>query len=1035
MNALSASHYPLEHFYIGQSPTLGDGKFEQAVLAASPGITREEIDRLTARYGIQRNGVVQSFSILRDTQPGRFFAVHIQRGANGQPLAHYIVLPSEVIRGAQGNLRAFLRLLDVTAPAFSPTRQVLSAILMPQVGTSSTADQTSDILNLLTIIKNKMDVLEALLSAVVQGVRLVIQNAPVDITQRTTLIEGLLALLPPSVRFAVTFVGDVGFHHEVEAQVCFVREMVTATDVVRFDWESGQVFGMPLKDDYSRFTISQLRLDTSLVIERTRAMHLPAAWYLSEGRKLADALNYASYRLKIDQALMSGQPVNKEDVADILTKDPTLSDSLRANYARYLLRMATAMQSAGEAAPIGELFEKVPDLEREAFDQLNQSIDSGGASGVFRVISGWFARGVNLPNRTRWSQLAQKAAIAATQTLAKNRDLAGIAALTDDINASSHVLDLKLVSRPLLETLIPFATQGTDLAERIFLLVATLLDVETARQFLASPSLRGLLPSQLITFVSTLEPSAPEPPPNNSLLINAARSLGGQWEGLLITQFALWARRSKRITLIDEPALGSLARLALEPNVMLRTRIRVVFDQLTTEEVNALGTRGGLYLMRIRLAVGDYEGLVATMVQQARLFYLGEAQIKYLYVIERAFSETPNIPESAWKAIKYLSENGIQNAPLAMAGLGALTDRTPHPSLDELADLVAKTVRGSLNMLEVIPPAAMMKLTVYNIKAGRSKPAIEAAGWVSACATKQDKHSIETFKMMVEQLGRGGLVTPVGQDLLRAAARQIDPSEVPQLTAYLSREFSAEFSAQFENTAYLNGVLLGRDLPNYLRVAQAAWPLLAAAQALYATPNKTPTEEQLDALLGRLEGSAIGQDREDLIEGINEMCRVLVAVSDAKRNAKPRGKDPAATVDIIRTIGTALAGERPAPALPPGQPFGVPNKQALRQATTAVTALAARMVRPVPAGMSARAFKTELDSLINALQPGDAAQVRERAAVLAPLVRAMVEIGAGNQNKVTEGSPYARKLDIGKQRPRNALEFFRYMAGFLSRKR
>ncbi|MCU0465744.1 MAG: hypothetical protein MUF38_14400, partial [Anaerolineae bacterium] len=68
---MSASHYPLEHFYIGQSPTLGDGKFEQAVLAASPGITREEIDRLTARYGIQRNGVVQSFSILRDTQPGR----------------------------------------------------------------------------------------------------------------------------------------------------------------------------------------------------------------------------------------------------------------------------------------------------------------------------------------------------------------------------------------------------------------------------------------------------------------------------------------------------------------------------------------------------------------------------------------------------------------------------------------------------------------------------------------------------------------------------------------------------------------------------------------------------------------------------------------------------------------------------------------------------------------------------------------------------------------------------------------------------
>jgi|GEM_PF-2622936 len=1030
--ALSATHHPLDHFYVGQSPKLGDSKFEQTVLAASAGVTADMIERMTARYSIQRNGIAHSFSLIRDSVPGTFFIVHIQRGAGGQPLAHYIILPSDVLRGNQGNLRALQRILDVTPPVFPPTRQMLSAILFPQSSAVSTSDQTSDILNLMTTVHNKMDVMESLLSAIVQGVRLVIQNAPIDAAQRTNLIEGLLALLPPSVRFAVTFIGDVGFHHEVDSQVCFVREMVTATDVVRFDWENGQVFGLPLKDDYSRFTISQLRLDTSLVIERTRAMHLPAAWYLNQGHKLAEALTYASYRLKIDQALMANMPVNKEDISQILSTDPTLSDSLRAAYARYLLKMALAMQSADQADPVADMFEKLPDLEREAFDQMTQTAEKGAAS-VFKAIARWFARGVTLPNRTRWAQLAQRSALLAAQTLAKNRDLAGIAALSDDLNTASHALDLRPVSHPLLEALIPFATQGADLAERIFLLVATLLDIDTARQFLAAPSLRGMLPNELTLFMSALEQNAPPPAANNGLLVSAARALGTRWEGTLISQFGIWARRAGRITLVDDAAFNALARHALSEDKPQQAHIYSLIDQLSQEEIMALGPKGGMHLMRIRLALNDLEGLVAVMSQQARTFYLGEAQIRYIFVIERVFTDTPTSPEAARAAIKYLSENKIQHAPLIMAGLGTLTNRAPHPETDEVAEIIGRDIRAHPSVLDVIPPASMVKLAAYNLKSGRSKAAAESGGWVSACAAKQEKHSIDAFKLMVENIGRSGLVTPVGQDMLRSAARQIDAKELPQLQAYLAREFTAEFSAQFENTAYLNIILLGRDISGYLRAANAAWRLLAGISALYAN-NKTPTEDEIETMMGTMSGQVVGQERDDLRGAIAEMMKALVAAAEAKRTAKPKGDGPAATIDVIRAIGTALASDRTPPTLPSDQPLGVQDKQALKQAIMAVTAVAGRMIRPVPNGLNARTFKIEVESLLAAVPPEEVQGVRERAVILSQLGRFVYEIGSGNTNKVTEASAYAKKIDQGKQRPRNGLEFLRYLLGYFSRK-
>lgn len=1040
---MSATHQPLEHFYTGLSPNLGDGKFQQTVLAASPTVKNDTIERLVARYGIQRNGVAQSFSILRDSIPNQFFAVHIQRGSGGQPIAHYILLPSKTLRENQGNLRAIMRLMDQNAPSFPPTRQTLSPLLMPMNTQVTPAEQAKDILNLLTTLQNKMPTLEALLSAVVQGVRLIVQNAPIDVAQRTGFIEGLLAMLPPSVRFAVTFAGDIAFHTDIDAQIYFPREETTATDVVRYDWQSGQIFGVPLKDEYSRFTISQLRLDTSLVIERTRSMNQPAAWYLSERHTLAEALAYASYRLKVDQALMANQPVNKEDISNILSTDPTLPDSLRASYARYLLRMAMAMQAADEADPIAEMFAKQPELEREAFEQMAQSLDDKAtAPSVFRAVSRWFARAVTLPNRARWAQLAQRAALTAAQHLTANRDLAGIAALADDINASSHILDLQPVSRPLLESLIPFATQGADLTERIFVLVASLVDSDSAQQFIAAPALRGMLPQDIYLFMSALHPQSPPPAPDTDLLMNAVRALGSRWESILVSQFGLWARKAGRITMLSESAFETLARHALEHEGPLRLRLHALLDQLSTEELTALGPKRGMYLMRIKLALADHKGLAQTIRQQVRIFYLGEAQIKYIFVLERVFAETANTPEAALQAIQKLTENNIQNVPIVMAGLGALLKRPPHPATDELADYVASVLHANPLALDVVPPQSLMRLVVYNFRAHRSKQAIEAAGWVAESASRQDKHGIEAVKLLVEQLGRSEILKrdegdyKEGTELLRAAIRHIDPKEMQQVNTYLEREFGGKFSGQFENTTYMNLILMSRDLPTYIKTAHLAWRLLASIQALYADSSKVPSDTDIELLMANLGGNLLGSERDEMRATLSDAVKALIATAEAKRTARPRTDGPSATVDVIRTIGTVLSGQdAPLPPLDPQQPLGIADKQALRQSLQAVIAIATRLIRPVPNSLTNQTFKVELRSLTSTLTPDEETFVKERAIILSALGKLMVEIGSGNANKLTDpASPYAKKLEQGTQKPRNALEFLRYLVGHFTRR-
>jgi hypothetical protein len=94
---------------------------------------------------------------------------------------------------------------------------------------------------------------------------------------------------------------------QTDAQIRFHGGGKLSRETLVYDWPSGNMAGKAVDDEYSRYIISQLRLDAELVSKETRGLTAVAAWRIKRGEGLADALGYAAHRLKMNNALGTKQ--------------------------------------------------------------------------------------------------------------------------------------------------------------------------------------------------------------------------------------------------------------------------------------------------------------------------------------------------------------------------------------------------------------------------------------------------------------------------------------------------------------------------------------------------------------------------------------------------------------------------------------------------------------------------------------------------------------------------------------------------------
>lgn len=1046
---MSSVNYALEHFYYGQLA----GRSDLQLLASSPGVHPDQIAEaiklaLIPPLAGTPNG---SWSLVRGKNALTFVLAQSQINANGQTTLHYIITPPDVLRSVGGNLKMLLPLVENPMPLYTQTGGKLKPLLLPQPQAATTEAQIDDILELMGYTHNQIDLIEDVLAAVVQGIPLVVQGAPPELETRVKFIQGLLALLPASARFGVTFATHTLESTQTDAQIRFFGGEKLSRETLVYSWARGKVGGKEINDDYSRFIVSQLRLDAELVTKQTRALTNVAAWRIKRGEGLAEALGYAAYRLKIDNALLNNQPIETADVSRVLAEDPTLSDDLKISYTRHLLAFALALGDMSHAEPIAVMLRQQPDLELAIQKQFGEAVQEGKAGIVFDALWRWMANPLG-PVGLKWVELTHRAALAHMDSLVKNRDVKAVHNFLERIQHADAGLEISRVVPRLIEMALPLTVQDSDLNVTVFLLAVNYLESDTLLKMFKSQKFVAQLPpgfARLVPYI-TGEDAGLSP---SGVLNSAASAFGQEWHDLILIRMGEMSVRAHRPDILDTTALSALIGVLQSPwGVQYsQTLVWMAKNMSSDEALMQLEPPGGTYILQILLACGGYADLAHEMLHQARLLYPGDAQNDYVAMVRRLFGETPISTDHVPTALKAIHDGGIRSLPLAMAYIGALEGHEWSSALDPVSEQATQLLFDNPAILGVIPPNAMIALLRFHIKRKDATQTIKVAGLLPRVAVREGSKGVNLVGRMYKMMDWDERVRVAALELLRRYVRLAKDEDARTAITAFGREFGVNVQQALEATYAMKRLMDGVELAEYADFLHAGANFLHDTAKAYADKDNIPSVGALLNNLDSMGGGLNDAERREIAQETIGMGRAILVLGDQWQSNRPRDAEkhidgllqnkiaPTSVLDIFWIMGGYLTkGKRyPLKLQVSGTPHALGERSAptLRDETKIVNVLLRGAVRAFPPDkkmtLSVEAIRGEMDSLWGDIPLAKQREiVRDLAIDFQRVAELTAIIAADGTAKAMEESGAARKLEEGKQQPRNTLEMYRFISGY-----
>lgn len=1050
---MSQATYALEHFYYGQLFYQGKPQGDLRLLASSPGVKTEHVNEATQDGSTPPvpGNPTGSWALLRG-QTISFMLIQAQVGNHGQAMRHIVLVPTDVLRSLGGNLKALSKLMEMQMPAYETVGATIPLLQLAQAGAPDADMQEADMLGLMGATRDRLDVIEVLLAAIIQGVQIIVKGAPADIIQRIEFIEGLLALLPPPARFGVTFATHTLPSTRVDAQIRFFTDDPAPPNTLVYQWDESRVEGRIVEDEYARFIRSQLRLDTRLVVDQTSSLTSVAAWRIKRGDTLAESLRYASYRLKIDTAITNHQPVEANEVAKVLTEDPTLSDPLRAAYVRHLLAFALVLDEIEHADKLAVVVRGQPDLERVILDQMSEALAAGKADRVYRTLARWLSNPLGF-NGMYWVELTQRAALAFAEGLAKSEQFEALNGFLRHVRRNSENIEIAPIIPRLIEIALPLAIKNQSLAENVFVLAAGALPANRWQRFIAiKPLLARLTPNltQLINVLGTQEAAQP------GLLAQVAAEFGEDWQPLLIIRLSEVALLVGRRDLIDTASLSALVKAAQTTfgrpyDPLLRWIVRNLSDD---EGLLHYGLMGSRYLLQILLARGAYEELGIELIHQGRLLYPSDKQLNYAAMVRSLFLETPMPVEGVPEALKILSAKGLKPLPLAMAYFGALEQHRWTNAIESVAAELTTLVFSNRLVTEAIQLDLITQLLQFHVQRHDTNYTMRVATLVPPAAARRGENGLAPLIQMYRALNWDDEVRVVAMEALRRFIRRCSDSFAPVAIEHFRDELGDEIASALQATHALRRLMGGEDLADYAYSLHTVAQFVYDTGLAYADKNNLPLLVTILGDLDSLNGGLNDEERKVLATSVMEMMRLIGALSDQHRKVHPRDSDDqiaallkgegiAQTVfDIFRVMGGYFARGRRLSARTDraisNHPLGDRSAPILLREVQQITRLLKAALRAflseTDLALDARSIQGEMESLW-----GDIALyerrtlVRDLAIDLERIPELILMITDKTDVKsLLENSGLARKMDSNRQRPDTTFQMYRFMYGYFS---
>lgn len=1045
------SRYNLEHFYFGQAVREGKPSPKSGVLAASAGIDKEIVKQALERGRLPAFSFspAGAWAILRGRSPRMpFLLIQTQQGTVGQVVSHYIILPAAAVRAIGGNLNAIKRLTQERFKTFDKAGEKLKLIDLLEPGALSTAAQVDHILDFMTLTGNRIDEIEKMLGAVIHGVRLYITNAPPDADQRVAFMQGLLGLLPTSARFGVSFATHTLPDTQIDAQVRFF-EGVPPPDVTAFDWAMKQVSGHVVRDDYSRFVMSQLRLDAELVIQRNNAMAAIAGWRLNQGDDLAKSLGYAALRLKVDSALRDNQPVNKEDVARILMEDPTLSDDLQVKYALHLLRLGLAMRDLSAATPVAILLRGNDKLEKAVLAELNNELSAESSQFIYSTLIRWMNNALG-PQGFRWVDLTHRATLTHLQRAAQSGDTDTVNTVLRELQEAGITLQIDELTPKLIKLILPLSYVDAQTAENLFLLGVRYLPHAGFHELMSIERFRNNLhPNLSRAWVFINGEGVADV--NGDMMLNVAAQYGERWEANILIRLCEVAHRAGRYELIDRGVLRGLFNVATNAESDEHAnRLRTIARAVETNALETLRHPGPRYLLQIYLAQGDYETLGKGMLRQLKQLRW-ENEEAYLTMLTELFTST-HIPLSRVKPmVEAVSAAGVRSAPLIVTMVSAVQGYRGENEVEPIIERAVSQLERNRELADILPPRTIFNLLDHYTLRRDADGMRAVMNLIPSAIEQKGRDGIKLAAQVHRKSGWSKEAQAIGLDVLRAAVRVQPEADAVKAIGFFVKQFGKGVQNPLEVTYLVKRLIGTHDLTRYAARLAEVVAFLRQLAVIYSAERYRPSAPALRDGLSTLPGAGglTDEQRDQFLRSILQNGRYVVRLMRQYRAGRGEEEaeharrvvagrvNPDSMLDVLRVMSGGLVNGRrlplniePTPLRYPLHEFSMGQMvNAFERMITILHPLTSTLPLNQRPALKPALLIAEMRSFAGMM--GDAKTLHDIAQSWQHLVDLLVLLGdTSDENAFKDGSGLAKKLDNGRQAPAGPLELMRFIYGY-----
>lgn len=1046
--------YTLQHFYYGQTANTGKPDDELQLIAASSGLSQDRIAEMVRLALLPPlTGAKHGAWALVRGKAVPFVLVHSRVTDSKAVLMHFIDTPVEVLRSLGGNLTVIDGLFAAPAPESIYRNKVVAPIMLTHNGAPAAEEQTESILNLMTYSKNRINTIEKLLAALIQSVPVYVLNSPSDVTRRVGFVEGLLALLPPPVRFGVTFTAHSLPSTRMEAQIRFHASDDVPADALTYNWSNGELTGKTVDDDYARFIVSQLRLDIDQVLHQTTSLTPVASWRIKRGDTLSEAMSYAAYRLRVDDAVENNLPVDADEVARVLAEDPTLPEPLKAQYVRHVLAFALALNDMSHAESLAVMLASQPRLSETVIQQMTDALDDGRSALVYDTLKRWLNDPLG-PSGMEWAQLLQRSAQMYHESLLRSGDIEKIHDFLDDLHSLSFTLQMSEIVPRVIQTSLPLMNSNPDIGRKLFRLSAEYLPGEDLLRLLSQPHLLSEMPDSMIRltpYLTDQNPARPAP----GMLVKVAQEFGERLYPLMIARLCEVALLAERYDLVDVAALSALARVATREDAHTYEHVfRWVVQNLSTEErLPEMEDPGPRSLLQILLARRAYPDLTQELIRHQRVIYPDSKQPDYALMVRRLFSETPIALEEVPHALQALVDSNVKPLPLVMASLGVLKRHGWTTALDTVAANVTRLLVENPLIVDAIPAASLVELLRFHVDQQETRDAIRIARLLPIMAARKGEGGAALMSQMYTLMDWSDETRKEALEVLRRYIRVADELFVQQAVQRLGEGLGERIHQALIATYALRKMRGDLDLGEYAEMLHLTAEFLSDTTMPYIDRRRAPDVRGLISDLNSLGGGLNDNERRDLARTMILLGRAVLLVGGqggSTRILDPTRHinqllaaeiEPETSLDYLYVMGGYFSRGRriemewKAPTAP--HPLGSRAGHMLLREIKITNSVLRSIHRTVPTDdklpkPTKAAVEGEIDSLWNELDLAERRKLLRQLSTdfqrVAELVARIVQLS--DARVMDDDNNLARRLHANRARPASTLELYRFVSGY-----